>query len=413
MPRRSGRRGLYRRGDYWVDWDCRKNGSLRSPFLAIFWYDGERGRVRSLSTGTESLIAAQEALDRYYKQQTKGANYCPTCGRRNEEASNGLVLQAITDYLETKAAAASISAIRPRLAHIVNYIATLPTPAVRCAEIDEIWIEGFREWLGKQPMLSSAGAIIQRDRALSTIENSVIQLAAAIKASNSPVRFKPIQTKALNNTPVRRLTIDELADAFAYATNPLFPEKRGGLHRYLMFSVATAARPDAVHDFSTSAARRQWNPDREVICLNPKGRRQTKKFRAAVSAPRQIVPILTATDGPLIKSVSVQTAWNSMVQRLGWPRDGEGGMKLIRRSIGQLLRDAGTKRAWSEEWRDRARKVPSEEIELQLGHRNLDSNSDLYALFDPDYLEHATAAIEGIIDAIIQRVPRAFELPCA
>ena len=177
-----------------------------------------------------------------------------------------------------------------------------------------------------------------------------------------------------------------------------------------MFSVATMARPDAAHDFSTAPDRKQWNKERDVICLNPAKRRQTKKFRAAVAAPRQIVPILNQVDGFLIESISVRSAWDSMVEFLGWPKDGEGGMKLIRRSIAQLVRDAGTKRAWSDEWCDRIRKVPSEEIALQLGHRKIDSVSDLYAMFDPDYLENVMAAIEGIIDAIIEKVPLSFTI---
>jgi hypothetical protein len=265
-------------------------------------------------------------------------------------------------------------------------------------------------WLTDQPMVSSAGKILDRKRSLSTIENSVIQLAAAINACSGPLLFKPVQTKELNNTPTHRLSMEQLADAFRYATDLRFPVKRDGLHRFLMLSVATAARPDAVHEFSTSAERRQWNSDRNIICLNPKGRRQTKKFRAAVVAPRQIIPVLNDAEGFFIKQVSVRSAWNSMVGDLGWPRKGEGGMKLIRRSIAQLLRDAGTKRAWNETWQDKARKVPSDEIELQLGHRKLVSVSDLYAMFDPDYLSNATAAIEGILDAIVTLVPDAFRL---
>ena len=265
-------------------------------------------------------------------------------------------------------------------------------------------------WVGDQPRFSSAGAEIPRKRALSTVENSVSQLAAAIRASKSPLRFKPIQTKELNNTPTRRLTIQELSDAFQYATDPRYPAKRNGLHRFLMFSVATMARPDAAHDFSTAPDRKQWNKEREVICLNPAKRRQTKKFRAAVAAPRQIVPILNQVNGFVIESISVRSAWDSMVEFLGWPKNGEGGMKLIRRSTAQLSRDAGTKRAWCREWRDSLHIVPSEEISVQLGHRKIDSVTDLYAMFDPDYLSNVTAAIEGIIDAIIEKVPLAFTL---
>ena len=410
MPQKRRTKQIYDRHGYWLAWDRKKDGTLRSPYLAIQWYDSGRGRICTISTRTDDIEKAKIILDYHYLRHSQGEDICATCGRRNDGSRNLLVLQAITDYMTIKETEAASAAIRPRLAHVINYIATLQSPTIFCDQVDEEWVKRFRKWLGDQPRFSSAGAEIPRKRALSTVENSVSQLAAAITASKSPLRFKPIQTKELNNTPTRRLTIQELSDAFQYATDPRYPAKRNGLHRFLMFSVATMARPDAAHDFSTATDRNQWNREREVICLNPAKRRQTKKFRAAVAAPRQIVPILNQVNGFVIESISVRSAWDSMVEFLGWPKDGEGGMKLIRRSIAQLARDAGTKRAWCREWRDPLRIVPSEEISVQLGHRKIDSVTDLYAMFDPDYLANVTAAIEGIIDAIIEKVPLAFSL---
>ena len=68
-------------------------------------------------------------------------------------------------------------------------------------------------------------------------------------------------------------------------------------------------------------------------------------------------------------------------------------MKLIRRSMAQLLRDRG---------------VVDDQIELQLGHRKLDSVSELYAPFKPDSLQAALTAIEAVIDDIEAQVPGAF-----
>lgn len=53
-------------------------------------------------------------------------------------------------------------------------------------------------------------------------------------------------------------------------------------------------------------------------------------------------------------------------------------MKLIRRLVAQLIRDAGTKRAWFDDWRGSSRQLPIDEIELQLGHQKLANTSDLY-----------------------------------
>ena len=60
--------------------------------------------------------------------------------------------------------------------------------------------------------------------------------------------------------------------------------ERASLRRFLMISVATWARPDAAHDFSTDPKRRQWNSKARILSLNPRGRRQTKKYRATVGA---------------------------------------------------------------------------------------------------------------------------------
>lgn len=414
MAKRAKARGLYQRGDYWLDWDKRTDGTLRSPYLAIFWFDAERGRYRSASTRTADVGAARAALDRQYLHRTEGDDICPTCGQRRNAGADLPVLRAITDYLALKDELPSIRAVRPRLNHVVRYIAHLQTPDLRCGKIDEAWIERFRQWLLKEPVVTTSGELRPEPRSLSSVENSVLQLAAAINASHRrgdssrPAQFKPIPTKELNRTPMRRLTIEQLADAFRYAADPRYPTKRLGLHRFLMISVGTLARPDAAHDFSTKPERRQWNAERSVIALNPSGRRQTKKRRAVVIAPRQLAARIQDVDGYFVPFTSVKSAWETMVDSLGWPKGGEGGMKLVRRSMAQLLRDAGTPRAWSPQYRKPSRKVPSEQIEVQLGHAVIDSVTDLYAVFDADYQHQATAALEAIIDEIERLCPGAF-----
>ena len=183
MPQNRRSKPLYQRGEYWLDWDRKRDGTLRTSLLAIFWYDSGRGRICTLSTRTDDAHKTRIILDNHCLRHSQGEDICPTCGHRNEGSRNALVLQAITDYLSVKEFAAASAAIRPRLAHVVNYIATLKSLAIYCDEVNEKWIEEFRTWLGEQPRVSSAGAEIPRKRAPSTIENSVSQLAAAITAS--------------------------------------------------------------------------------------------------------------------------------------------------------------------------------------------------------------------------------------
>ena len=164
MARRPKKRGFYERGNYWLDWDRRADGTLRSPYLAIFWYDGDRGRTRSASTRTADLAAGRKALDLHYLQHTEGELICPTCGQRRNVATDMFALRAVTDYLTTHEQSVSIKALRPRLNHVVRYIATLQTPDVRCSKIDEPWIAKFRTWLAKEPVVSSAGTVREAPR---------------------------------------------------------------------------------------------------------------------------------------------------------------------------------------------------------------------------------------------------------
>ena len=398
MPRRAKAKGLYQRGPYWLDWDRRADGSLRSPYFAIFWYDAERGRTRSASTGSGDVAEAKAALDRHYLEHTEGEAICPTCGQRRQIGEGFLVLQAVQNYLSTRGD--GDPAIGHRLAHITAYIAEMGQVTLTCRQANEEWAARFRRWAAERPIVSPNGK--ERARSPSTIENSLIQLAAAINAAAKrgdslvPAQFKPIPTTQLNRSPSHRSDIAELAAMFRYATDPRYPGKRAPLHRFLMAAVATVARPEEVHDISTKREREQWNANARILNLNPRGRRQTRKYRATIPAPWQFARRLDAAKpGFFVGVASVKSAWESMAVDIGLPRDGAGGMKLVRRSMAKLLRDRLPKADWPE-------------IEMLLGHDKFDSTTSIYAPFDPGYLGAVRKEIEAIIDEIESIVPGAF-----
>lgn len=400
MPRDA--KPLYQRGRYWLGWDRKRDGSLRSPYLVINWYDPEQRRERSLSTRTADVGEGQLKLDAHYLAREQGAAVCPTCGQARQGGHRFLVLDAISNYQVAHGNnQSSASAIRARLAHVVNYIAKLPSPAVAVDDIDAAWIARFRAWAMTVPIVSPGGKT--RQRTPGTVEASVRQLAAAINAAHEnrdtlrPARFKPLPPREVDRTPQHRSDIPQIASMFAYVLDKQRAKRSVALHRFLIASVATAGRPDAVLDISTAPDRRQWNSDRKVLNLNPRDRHQTKKVRAIVRAPWQFTVWLDADaetqPGRFVGVNSVKHAWKTMAAALGLPAEGESGTKLIRRSIGQLLRDRG---------------VPDAEIELQLGHRRISATTDLYAGFRPEHLARATAEIEAIIQEIEALVPGAF-----
>jgi integrase len=269
---------------------------------------------------------------------------------------------------------------------VTDYLASLRDKAVRCDAIDERWIAKFRTWLGKRPIHNS-----KRQRSPATIENSVLQLAAAMNWAKQTPLFKPIPLTEVTRSPAYRADIPMLAAMFRYAMES---KRRAGLLAFLRLSVATWGRPDAILDASTAPERAQWASQARVFNLNPVGRRQTKKRRAQVPVPGCVAEWLDTIKGPVLEQELSKATWRRMQAELGIPFDGEGGMKVIRRSMMTLAR----KRLGEEHWI---------QGRMMAGHIPM-TVSDIYALPDPGNLGRALAVTQGIIDEIDKLAPNAF-----
>lgn len=402
---------LYSRGRYRLEWDKRADGSLRTPYLQIVWYDADARRNRSRSTGTAEIGAAEDALDRLYLERERGQSCCPTCGRPFDGARGCTVNLAIADYLLDKEHVASIGSIRPRLSHFQDFMDATRRQDLLCADVDENLIDQFRRWSAKVPVVE--GRVI-RDRSPGTTEASVRSLSAVINFAHRrretpfPAAFTALPPSAVSRTPDYRADIGTLAAMFRYCLHPEPPKgkvwsdkaiarqrlHRHSLLRFLQISVATWCRPDAAHEFSAAPERGQWISAAQVVHLNPRGRAQTNKYRPAVPVPAKFAALLDAVDGSFVPVSSVRKAFEAMLDHLGLPRDRETGLKLIRRSVSTIARN----RMGEERWR---------QGELMLGHAKT-SISDLYALFDPANLGIALEATTWIIDQIEALCPGAF-----
>lgn len=402
-PAIANTEALYTRGRYRLEWDARTDGTLRTPFLQIMWYDTDARRNRSKSTGTADIATAEDELDALYMLRERGQAICPTCGQVRRAAGAHLVMTAIADYLVARATKPSIGSIRPRLAHINAYLIATDQQGIVCESVDEDWIEGFREWAIEVPIVSPLGKV--RERAPGTVEASVRQLAAAInfafgrKEILHPAGFSAKDPEAVSHTPTYRADIVTLAAMFRYAMQINVKTKkpfasRASLLRFLQISVATWCRPDAAFDVSTDPKRSQWHDNARALNLNPKGRAQTRKYRPVVPIGQRMAALLNARAGFYVGVDSVKQAMDTMLDELALPREGETGLKLIRRSMATLAR----KRLGEEHW---------VQGEIMLGHRKT-SSSDIYALFEPSMLGRAVAVTDGIIEEIEKLAPGAF-----
>ena len=392
MPATKRSKPLYQRGEYALhERSGRKN-------LEIIWYDSERRRERSVSAGTDDLSQGRIALDRLYLTNT-GHRMCPHCHRPWEHEASPRVSDAIADYLILMEGRAGEEAARHRLAHVLDYLEETDAAAV-CAAIDEPWIDRFRAWAIQRPVVSSKGKVL-RERSLSHVEGSVMQLAAAINATpGQKAKFKARQQVDVARSPTYRADVATIAAMFNFCLRPdggrsdkeraMIVATRQNLLRYLQLAVASWARPETI----LAVKRDQWHSHARVLDLNPARRLRTNKRLPMVPIARQCAPLLDEMDDLWIGVTTIRGSWDKMRAKLELPEDRQAGPKLIRRSMATLVR----RRIGVSNWR---------QGEIMLGHVAF-STSDIYAIPDPANLGLVLRATEEIIEEIEALAPGAY-----
>ena len=181
----------------------------------------------------------------------------------------------------------------------------------------------------------------------------------------------------------RRLTIKEMA---AYLN---------GIETYhfwmfALLSINTLARPDAIRGLTM----RQVDFEDRLINLNPPGRKQTKKRRPIVPITNALLPWLEAHKGNDLvtykgeRVASIKKAHKETCRRA---KIAGATPYTIRYTMAAELRRRG---------------VPPWEVEGMLGHRMAKSTTERYAVFDPEYLGKARAAIDAYMVELTALVPR-------
>lgn len=250
-------------------------------------------------------------------------------------------------------------------------------------------------------------------RAPATTEESAHVLKAALRHAKDKKRidsypeFHTHQRKNVSQKIKARLPLEKIAKMLAYAGEP--NKKRKALHAFLVASVSTLARPDAVFDISTQPSRQQWLPDSYVLSLNPSGRIQTKKRRPDVWVPPQLNEWLKATaadpmtngwlvnyDGQPVADIG--TAWATMLEELGLPLRPEWKPYVIRRSMATILRN------WH---RSGDTLVDYRELQEQVGHEE-QTTTDEYALVSAEGTSTVQVALKEVLTKIEELAPTAF-----
>ena len=413
--------GIYQRGEFWLDFVRGAGGRPASNNLYIWWYDAAAGRLQRKSTGTGDVRLACDKLDEHYL-----AAHRPTAAEQDVYT----VAEAMTDYwLEHGSKQTSAEAIKSRLKLMTRFM-DIEADAGRLVDpfipdhLDDRFIERFRQWAKADPIVArkkdGEGNWIegkQRQRSASTVEESIIQLKAALNHAFNSRRTRyvpPLKHKTRDQvTPQRtyRLSIDGIAELLDYSVKGAgvyggHADRLIPLRRYLIGAITTLARPDAVLDMSVARERGQWMQNERRFALNPEGRLQTKKVRPVVPVVDLLHSWLASSDEWLVcgqrvrfdpnqrvnlieqyRVASVKKGWLGAREKLGIP-DG-WGPKLLRHSMATILAN---------------RRVDLIELEIALGHRPLGKTSSRYAIFDPDYLSTIRDGIEDVIADLTRKV---------
>lgn len=343
--------------------------------------------------------------------------FCATCGGRIAAAAKYFVLDALTDYYdEIGGGRASADSIRARCLHMRDFLALRDRREMVCADIDEGFAAAFRQWSSAQPVKHRNGQGVvtrERQRSPATTEESLIILRAALNHAKRKRRiedvpfFRTLGRERVSNPNITRIDLATIARMLAYASNA-----RGAdaLHSFIVATVCTLARPDAVFDMSVLPERRQWREGDHLMNLNPFNRIQTSKRRPIVAVPAQLRSLLhkaladPAANGWVVhwrgeRVQDVDSSWATMLRALGLPEETEYRSYILRRSMATILRNRHQ--------RDETVTVDFGDLESQMGHKRR-SQTEIYALPDPSYDDSVQRSLRGILEEIERLAPGCF-----
>ena len=351
MPRYT--KHSFQIGEWWLS---QRSGS---PAWYATFYDAAAKRTRRVSLGTDDFEQArQKLLERYLEEHRP----------QNAPAETVALADIVLDYYKAHGAQTrSAGSIRTSCGYWVDFfgdanIAEATKPPRLEAFIAHLTGQGF------------ATAYIQR---ILGVGKAALKRAWR-RGEIAGAPYIPSVKVDYGEPLGRPLKIAELARLLAAAPDHL--------RLMLVILIGTACRPEAALELTGA----QLDFEDGLIDLNPRGRAQTKKFRPVVKMPEALATVLRgAPDGRLVTFRGqpvrkINKAWRGM--REAAQLDEEVNPYSIRHTVARWMRQNG---------------VPAWEVAAQLGHKSRDyRTTELYAAFDPAYLENAVRAIDSLFDGL-------------
>jgi len=331
-------------GDYWLS---QRPGSKQ---WCRTWYEADDRQTKRASLGTDDFQEGKLKLWEWFAKHGRLGQQQP------QDAALELLL--VRYYQQHAEALPSQGMAKVALRYWSDFFAGATVSEVTAARQRE-FMESLRKAGKSEGYIKRIMTVCKSALNRAYKEGEIASVPYIIPGKDAPAR-----------TLV--LTMDQSRRLWAAARRP-------HEEMFLALAYCTLARPEAI----LGLTRAQVNFGRRQLEQNPPGREQTKKFRPVVPVCDFLLPVLeVAPDGPLVSwwgqpIDSFKTAWRSLRERARLPK--EAVPKTIRHTMATELRAAG---------------VSAEEIQGMLGHRAYSGKTEVYAKYRPDYLGHASRAID-------------------
>ena len=355
-------------GPFWL------GESVKSPFWQICWYetregkDGRRrGQVYRRSTGAKEVERAKAAIEAHYLEWLDEDNQ----DRDDDDAlkpNEMLIVTAIRAYCEFLSGRPRFDQAMAAALHLVGDDERdgFFDPTDTVSVLKKAKQRSFVEYMAGKGLSST----YTRDvlgvlrAALNHTEDE--ELLTAVPKFISVEKNKPLKI---------RWSLDEMSAFISHIEHE-------HLWMFTMTMMNTLSRPEAVLECHIDS---QVDFENSLVHLNPDERVQTKKYRPVVPLTDTLRYWLEPNSGYIVKwhgspVERINKLFKATAIRAGL--DKRSSPYAIRRGMSQALRATGY--------------VPWEQIEGVLGH-SIDSTSDEYAIYDPQYMSHLRIGIDALM----------------
>jgi len=368
MPRPRSR-AIFELGGQWIAEEPGKSGYYR------YWIDAGIGRIRRASLSTKDLERAKERL----------AEIVVLGAPANDDTHLATVLEnyftSRTDHLPSAKPARNAGKL-----------------AIEC------WGEVFKvRSLTESKNREFVVWCLAKGHSISYISRNLGVVAAALEQAKLKIDLiyneGAILSKWPDLKPKPKRKIFEPTDAeLARLLQQKMPDN---LRRWIMNAMATVARPTANLELTPAARDRAHG----LINLNPEGRRQNKKFRAAVREPKSQTRWLNEWEGKGAAAMKPDQRYCTYASESSIDTALERVCRPKRANLPNLclysFRHRGTTVL-------RNAKVPQTQIDYQLGHvpKGSSRSTHDYGQYEPGYLSDAAKALDAWIARVLALTQR-------